>query len=249
MSVQTAANLIEVFSSIQGEGLYVGCRQVFVRLAGCNISCRYCDTQESFLPQTSARIELQPGERVFAQIPNPVPLHRMVEAVAKLCQSPHHSVSITGGEPLLTPAAVFALAEIRSTGVRTFLETNGTLPAALESVLGAVDIISMDIKLPSSMNGKIFWQEHAEFLQIAAKKEVYVKVVLTGETTEEEIFRTVELVSAVDGTIPVVLQPVTPVNDVTAVSAKKILHWQALALEKLTTVRVIPQTHKLLGVM
>ena len=201
------------------------------------------------MPPASARVEQVPGERVFAQIPNPVPLHSLVEAVAKLCQNPHHSVSITGGEPLLNPAAVSTLAAVRNSGVRTFLETNGTMPTALESVLDAVDIISMDIKLPSSMNGKSFWQEHADFLHIAVKKEVYVKVVLTGETTEEEIFRTVELVSAVDGTIPVVFQPVTPANGVTTVSVNNILHWQALALERLASVRVIPQTHKLLGVM
>ena len=39
--------LSEVFSSIQGEGLYVGDRHLFVRFAGCNLNCQYCDTPDS----------------------------------------------------------------------------------------------------------------------------------------------------------------------------------------------------------
>ena len=38
------ANLIEIFSSVQGEGKYVGCRQIFIRSAECNLNCAYCDT-------------------------------------------------------------------------------------------------------------------------------------------------------------------------------------------------------------
>ena len=39
------AHLVEVFSSFQGEGLYVGQRQLFIRFAGCNLRCRFCDTE------------------------------------------------------------------------------------------------------------------------------------------------------------------------------------------------------------
>ena len=249
MQDQAPVNLIEIFSSIQGEGLYVGCRQVFVRLAGCNISCRYCDTQESFFSSESARIETMPGERKFRQIANPVSFDSLFEFVNTLCRSPHHSVSLTGGEPLLNPAAVRALSEIRRCGVKLFLETNGTLPLALSGVIDFVDIVSMDIKLPSAIRGKDFWREHADFLQIASQTEVYVKTVLTGDTTEEEICQTVELVAAVDRDIPLVLQPVTPLHGVQAAPSEKILHWQSLALNKLSMVRVIPQTHKLLGIL
>ncbi|MCL5059022.1 MAG: 7-carboxy-7-deazaguanine synthase QueE, partial [Actinobacteria bacterium] len=37
----------EIFSSVQGEGPYVGTRQIFIRFDGCNLSCRYCDTARS----------------------------------------------------------------------------------------------------------------------------------------------------------------------------------------------------------
>ena len=41
------APIVEIFSSIQGEGLLVGRRQIFVRFAGCNLDCNYCDTEDS----------------------------------------------------------------------------------------------------------------------------------------------------------------------------------------------------------
>lgn len=40
------AGVSEIFSSIQGEGKYVGCRQLFIRLIGCNMDCPYCDTDK-----------------------------------------------------------------------------------------------------------------------------------------------------------------------------------------------------------
>lgn len=249
MSTEGAVNLIEVFSSIQGEGLYVGCRQVFVRLAGCNISCSYCDTQESFQSPANAQIEIRPGERIFRQELNPFPLQDLVDAVFHFCQNPHHSVSITGGEPLMHPAAIRALSAVRTTGAKMFLETNGTLPEALAGVIDVIDIVSMDIKLPEILSGRIFWREHREFLRVAASREVYVKIVLTGDTLQSEFLNAVKLIADVDRNIPLVLQPVTPVRRIKAISAQSLLIRQAQALEKLSTVRVIPQTHKLIGVL
>lgn len=241
------AGLIEVFSSIQGEGLFVGCRQVFVRLAGCNISCRYCDTRESFITPSLARIEAGPGCRNFFDAANPVPVSDLVAYVAALCQTPHHSISVTGGEPLLFPHVIVALSVLRDKGVRLYLETNGTLPAELQAVIDSLDIISLDFKLPSVLDGKEYWREHAEFLRIAATKIAFVKVVLTGETTQAEIERTIGLIAGVDSRIPLVFQPVTPINGVNCVESSKALLWQEQALLQLSDVRVIPQTHKIMG--
>ena len=245
----TGVNLVEVFSSVQGEGLYVGCRQVFVRLAGCNISCSYCDTQESFQAPANARIEFQPGSGVFRLLVNPMPLAELTAAVTRLCQSPHHSISLTGGEPLLQPAAIRSLAGMRRKGVKLFLETNGTLPEALAKVIDIIDIVSMDIKLPEVLSGKRCWREHEAFLRIASAREVYVKLVLTGDTPHSEFERAVDLVAGVGRDIPLVIQPVTPVQAVKAIAATTLLAWQMEALEKLSQVRVIPQSHRLMGVL
>jgi len=245
--VTDTACLVEVFSSIQGEGLYVGCRQVFVRLAGCNISCQYCDTTESFCVPEVAKIEQNSGKRDYLAIVNPVPVACLVDHIAGLFRSQHHSVSITGGEPLLQPEVVAAIGSLREKGFLIYLETNGTLPNALDKVIGRIDIVSMDFKLPSAMNGIEYWQQHEQFLQIAVRSQPFVKVVLSDETTADEIMRTTELIKKVNPAIPLIFQPVTPTNGVLAVNPQKVLLWQQFALNRLRDVRVIPQTHKMMG--
>lgn len=97
-------NVNEIFYSVQGEGSYAGCPAIFVRLAGCNRRCPFCDTDfTDFTPMTEAEI---------------------VEAVS---QWPAEMVVITGGEPALqlTESLVDAL---HAAGRRVHVETNGSLP-------------------------------------------------------------------------------------------------------------------------
>ena len=247
-NVVSPINLVEIFSSIQGEGLFVGCRQVFVRLAGCNLFCRYCDTRDSFAVPAAARVETEAGSRMFGSITNPVAASELFAAVANLCRTPHHSISLTGGEPLLQPQAVVALSPLRDKGVRLYLETNGTLPKALAQVIQHIDIVSIDFKLPSELpEQQEYWQEHAEFLKVACQREVFVKIVLSGRTSPSELERAIALICDINPAIPLILQPVTPVHGVTPVVPEQVLRWQELALASLQNVRVIPQTHKLMG--
>ena len=73
----TEAQLIEVFSSIQGEGLLVGCRQVFLRLALCNLDCGYCDTPfANRWPNAGSR--MLPARGNFRSLANPVALETLI---------------------------------------------------------------------------------------------------------------------------------------------------------------------------
>ena len=84
--------VIEMFSSIQGEGKYVGCRQVFVRLAGCNLTCTYCDTPFSRQNAVCGQIETNAGSRIFDRVLNPMTVEAAVGHINRLLTLPHHSV-------------------------------------------------------------------------------------------------------------------------------------------------------------
>lgn len=221
-------DIIEIFSSIQGEGKFAGCRQIFVRLAGCNLNCAYCDTD-------------------FSRRNNFMTVAQVAEIIKKLSEEvPTHSVSFTGGEPLLHGEFISEVAAlIKNFGMKIFLETNGTLYKELEKIISAVDIISMDIKLPS-VTGKNYFDLHKKFISAAREKDLYVKIVVSAETTEEEFGAAIDLIPQ---DILLVIQPVTPVGEIKIASAEKILYLQSLALKKISDVRVIQQIHKIISVM
>ena len=243
----SSANVIEIFSSVQGEGKYLGCRQVFVRLADCNLNCAYCDTD--FSRAERCKIETAAGSMTFRAEKNPLAAAQVVDVVKNFCGDiPHHSISFTGGEPLLHWQFIRDVAAaVKSFGVKIFLETNGTLPDELEKILNAVDIISMDIKLPSI--GQNLFGVHKKFLRVACKKDLYVKIVVADSTTREEFLSAVKLIASIDPKILLIIQPVTPANGVIAASPEKILSCQSIALKHLRDVRVIPQTHKFINLL
>lgn len=239
-------NLIEIFSSIQGEGKFVGCRQIFIRMADCNLNCAYCDT--NFKRAEFCNVETSAGSMIFKRIENPLDAAQVAKIIHYFNDEvPTHSVSFTGGEPLLNWQFIIEVAElIKNSGLKIFLETNGTLPNELKKVIDYVDIVSADIKLPSVAGN--YFDKHRKFLEIAAQKDLYVKIVISDETTPKEFNAAINLIAEVSPEILLILQPVTPIKNVKAISSPKILELQSVALKKLKNVRVIPQTHRLMNI-
>lgn len=244
-----SAEMVEIFSSIQGEGPLVGLRQVFLRFHACNLACIYCDTPGNACPESCA-IEATPGRRDFIQAPNPITVERIVALLDRWqggWPAIHHSISLTGGEPLLQYEILREwLPELRSR-LPIYLETNGMFHHALAGLIDLLDYISMDIKLPSTSGYKELWDAHRQFLEISRRKNVFVKTVISEATEDWEIARTAELIAAVDGAIPLILQPITQQNGVIGISPLRTLELQEIAAGFLSQVRVIPQTHRFLG--
>jgi organic radical activating enzyme len=216
----------EVFKSVQGEGPYAGKEQVFVRLFGCNLSCRFCDT-----PLSGFR-ELEPQQ--------------LLEEIKTHSQD-IHSVSFTGGEPLLQKDFLREVLTFTSqAGFKNYLETNGTLFSELKDVIDLVDIVAMDFKLSSSTGMGDLWWMHRRFLEVASRKEVFIKTVICDSTSEEDFLKGLQLLEEVNPGLSLVLQPnsrqASPRLNLKLEEFKKISQGRGIRAH------IIPQLHKEWGV-
>jgi len=244
-------HISEIFSSIQGEGYLAGRRQIFIRLAECNLDCSYCDTDHA--GGDTLRIETEPGSSEFRTVPHPLPIAAVIKIVTKWCSAhpgAHHSISVTGGEPLLYAEGLSAwLPELRRL-LPIHLETNGTMHLALGQVLPHLDYISMDMKLPSTSGcTEHLWELHREFLRIAHGRNATVKVVIGDQTLPDEIARVCSIIEGVDRSTPLFLQPLSHAAGGVGISVRHMLMLQEAASARLPDVRVIPQMHRMLGAL
>jgi len=220
------AKISEVFESVQGEGLYLGEKQIFVRFFECNLKCSFCDTKlERFL-------EYDPQE-LFKEI--------------KLYQDKYHSISFTGGEPLLCKDFLKEILKLTGKhGHRHYLETNGTLAAELEELIEHIDIVAMDLKFPSSSGMGELWDKHKNFLKVARRKEVFLKAIICQGTNEEDLVQALALIREVSPASILILQPNSYENHVAL--NEKLSKFKKICTQERVTVCVIPQIHKIVGV-
>jgi 7-carboxy-7-deazaguanine synthase len=238
--------LSEIFVSFQGEGAHVGERHLFVRLAGCNLRCRYCDTPDSL--ERTAGFLIHRRDRVEQKV-NPATPDETAQLIHSLLEdeAPVDAVSFTGGEPLTQSAFLAETLRVARLPVRVLLETSGVLHGRLHEVLPFVDIVSMDIKLSSNTGEGSFWREHEAFLRDAHAKEVYVKILVDQGTLVAEVEQAASLVERTAPSAPVLLQPIMDAEGRTTIKADRLTEL-FLAARRHVPARILPQTHKILGI-
>lgn len=246
--VTQCAGIQEIFSSFQGEGPYVGQRQVFVRFQACHLKCAYCDTPTDNL-KAPCLVESVPGSGQFETLENPLSLETCLDRIQGfLSAAPHHSVSFTGGEPLLYTGFLSHILPQMQPQVATYLETSGTQPDKLQAILPWVDIIAMDIKLPSTTGQPLLREAHQAFYRLGRTKDLFIKLVVSSQTPLAELAVVPEIVT--DPTTPIILQPVTDLaTGQVSINAQHLFAMHQTLSQTFADVRVIPQSHKMMALL
>ncbi len=160
-----------------------------------------------------------------------------------------HSVSITGGEPLLQAGALKHLFQLlKREGLPIYLETNGTLGEELEMVLPWTDWIAMDIKLPSTQKGDDLSSRHRDFLRRAPTQKLFLKMVIGTESGDGELEEMCRGLGGEARERTLVLQPATLPTGEAGITSLRAFELYLIASKFFADVRVIPQTHRAWGI-
>lgn len=232
--------LSEIFTSIEGEGIFFGTKTLFIRMAGCHLKCHWCDTGYA-LPMNSG---------------NSYSLNDVKNMIREKLTKNTYKINFTGGEPLIQYDIVKDLARFikEEIGLRTYIESSCYDFNRFNEVLPYFDICKIEFKMKDS---NVVKKEHynnllkneMECLKMAIKnnKITFIKIVVSNYTNVEEFS---ELIYDIFGTINAeslagfIIQPTTKINEPTVES---LLKFYDLVYPKYNDVRIIPQLHKVIG--
>lgn len=227
--------IIEIFSSFQGEGPLIGQRQIFVRFAGCNLNCSYCDTQDSKSKNAGTLMSVR----------------EVVSKINEILTPDCTTISFTGGEPSLYPDFISEVS--KNFNLKIMLETNGTLPNNID-LIEQLDIVSLDIKLnehfDEEFDKNIFINEIKSLnLLISKSISVYCKVVILPSTKIKSIREVIEKLSENvlnKSNIQIIIQPSSPLSDWKGLNFKLFEFSEIVG--QYFEVSTIPQIHKILNI-
>lgn len=241
--MQTTANrvqLSEIFTSIEGEGILVGTKTLFIRMAGCHLGCIWCDTGYA-LPFNSGK------EYTVDQVK---------DMISNELQPNTYKANFTGGEPLLQHHAVAELAKfIKGKGLKTYLESACFDSHRFEKVLPFMDICKIEFKMSDSKavdsdhhDRLLFNERQCLDLSIECSKITYIKVVVAASSSIGEFRKLLQDVFTRIETRDLAGFIIQPSSAMEEPSLEKLLNFYDAAYPLYHNVRIIPQLHKLIGV-
>ena len=254
----TMAPAMEVFSSFQGEGTYVGSPQVFFRLAGCPLRCAWCDTPGSWELKSDATAKLRTSSGLKRERAWVSPA-QAAEWINEADPTGRMSVSVTGGEPLLWTEFLLELRPLLGKR-RLHLETAGAHPESLGRVLRDCDHVSADLKLPEDMlapsavgfteaessprTGAEWREARRSVLSMISGRDACAKLVVSGDRDESAYEEILADHSECAPDLTLFLQPVTPLANISAPDQATIERLRGRASAKGLQTAVLGQLHR-----
>jgi organic radical activating enzyme len=234
------ARVSEIFTSIEGEGIFVGKKTLFIRFSGCHLKCRWCDTKYA-LPLDSG---------------TDYQINEIKDLIIKELQPFTYKVNFTGGEPLLQTEAVIELADFvkKQTNVKTYLESSCFDSELFSKVLPYIDICKIEFKTDDSKvvedeeyDNLILNEIKCLELAVESNKATYIKIVVTNSTNLESFKNLVYNISKKikpSDILGLIIQPSFGIDQPTV---NKLLDTYDIVQPMFPEVRIIPQLHKEIG--
>lgn len=234
------ARVSEIFTSIEGEGIFVGKKTLFIRLSGCHLKCRWCDTKYA-LPLDSG---------------TDYQIDEIKDLIIKELRPFTYKVNFTGGEPLLQTEAVIELADFikKQTNLKTYMESSCFDSELFSKVLPYIDICKIEFKTDDSnvvededYDNLILNEIKCLELAVESNKATYIKIVVTNSTNLESfknlVYNISERIKPSD-ILGFIIQPSSGIDQPTV---NKLLDTYDIVEPMFPDVRIIPQLHKEIG--
>jgi organic radical activating enzyme len=234
------ARVSEIFTSIEGEGVFIGKKTLFIRLSGCHLKCRWCDTKYALSLDSGTDYQID----------------EIKDLIIKELRPSTYKVNFTGGEPLLQTEAVIELADFikKQTNLKTYIESSCFDSELFSKVLPYIDICKIEFKTDDS--NVVEDQEYDNLLlneikclelAVESNKATYIKIVVTNSTNLESFKNLVYNISKKikpSDILGFIIQPSFGIDQPTV---NKLLDTYDIVQPMFPEVRIIPQLHKEIG--
>ncbi|HJR84252.1 MAG TPA: 7-carboxy-7-deazaguanine synthase QueE [Nitrososphaeraceae archaeon] len=234
------ARISEIFTSIEGEGIFVGKKTLFIRFSGCHLKCKWCDTKYALPLDSGTEYQIDEIE----------------DLILRELQPFTYKVNFTGGEPLLQTDALIELAGFikKQTSLKTYIESSCFDSELFSKVLPYIDICKIEFKTADSKvvdnkdyDNLLLNEIKCLELAVESNKTTYIKIVVTHSTHLDSFKNLVYNISKKIKPSDILSFIIQPSHVIDQPSVKKLLNIYDIVQPIFPEVRIIPQLHKEIG--